>query len=130
MGIAVGWGLLTFFGYQQDESLRAYAAQGWAVDAPVYYPPSYHLIAIPLIIAVICGRRFIVAAALAMVYLFLQVFVLYRYFQQCIFGEQTCLARSVDGFTLLFWSASVIVPIVFASLIYLVVFGTSKRRVT
>ena len=132
-GVAVGFVINLWQAEQLVASLNRYAAQGWAVDAPVYYPAGYHLLSLPLLLSVIFGKRFYVAVILSFVYQGIHLLAIYRSLDRCFLEGNNCPPESVveelvGTLTWFEWSASIIVPVVLVWLVHLVVSVTVKRR--
>ena len=118
LAVAGSWIVLVVQAELLAARLNSYAAQGWAVDAPVYYPVGYHLLlVIPLTISIIFAKRFYVALVFAVIYLGLHLGLNYVAFQKCFIGKDICpllppwtQAESINLFNL---SVTVVVPVIF-----------------
>lgn len=131
--LVVGFGIAFWQAERLVASLNASAAQGWAVDAPVYYPAGYHLLVLPLLVSIIFGKRFYVAVILAFVYQGIHLFAIYRSLDTCFLGGDICpatpaLTKLIARLTVFEWSASVIIPVVLVWLIYMTISTSVNRR--
>lgn len=120
---------------QLARGLHEAALRGWAVDASVYYPGGYHLIVLPFIAAIIFARKFYVALALSAIYLGLHFFALYLFTQTCFLGGDICppapiWTKLVNRLTYFDWSATIIIPILFALTTFSAVFFAKTRRLS
>jgi hypothetical protein len=107
----------------------------FAADGPLQYPPPplYHLLMIPVVIAVSLGKRFWTASAFAVTYLVFHLLSAILRLQGCFLGEDICPStrlwtKVVDRFSWFDWASSIIIPVVGCCLGYLVQKDVRERR--
>ena len=106
---------------------------GFAVDAPEYLVPLYHVILILLIVAVLFGRKYYTALTFALLYFALHFWGIYARLQGCFLGGDICppvplWSKVVARLSWFDWTATFVIPTILISLAYMAAVKTKNGR--
>jgi hypothetical protein len=126
-------GFLIQFCLEIVANLRREPTPGFAVDAPEYFVPLYHVILVPLIVAVLFGRKYFAALTITLLYLAAHSWGMYSRHQGCFLGGDICppvsvWSKAVARFSWFDWTATFVIPIILISLVYTVLVKAKNGR--